>query len=321
MWYGLVQHEESAGPLNECERWTGLQPVMYRGVELLQDCLGPAHEAGEVLDFVEVNWKTGSVRLFLDAEDALNKAASEILPGCLPACAPRSLSEYLHETAQFLKRGHSLGSPQCRCKHGMPEERALQLGLSSDDRRTGICTLSSKPVAVTAEELSSELGVWDVRRAQAAAAGGGGGADLWQELHRVASVQRLADGTVCLSSNRLHVGSLKCKADLCRALTDAHSTYMVPSSSEGYPGMSRDIEDLKRTKMVVEIEPGLLHWRDPQYEVQVEPWLKQLWHTGELDMSCMTGNSGLKTVDASLWSGGLAIGEGVRKKAKRKHTY
>lgn len=248
------------------------QPITYTDITLGVD-IAPDLAAGEEYPFLEVNWLTGTVRAFYDAEDALSKVPYIEASWGLPPCEPRPAYEYLYETDAFMARGHSLGALQCCCSHGLSDQRAAELGITTDNERGDLCVLDKIPRACSAAELSSELGVRDVQSLCTA-----DGYRLWDLLcgHRSVGVKRSRDGTPMLTSTRYHVGALRNKADLIRAVYTSKNTFAVPK--DGYPGMQRDIAELVASKQVASLYDGtLLYWLDSRYDIGMDADVSALW--------------------------------------------
>ena len=73
-----------------------------------------------------------------------------------PPSVTWDVSIYASETEQFVRRGHSLAHPDCRCLHALPPVRSQQLGISPSSRRSGGCALPRAP-AMTLQALALEL--------------------------------------------------------------------------------------------------------------------------------------------------------------------
>lgn len=249
------------------------QPVLYRDVTL-RACLGTAYDPGDTLDFVAVNWRTGVAEVFLDAEDALNKVPFVTVIDALPPCQPRSARDYVREAEAFAMRGHSLGSADCRCLHGLANDRALELGITTDDERCATCPLDSTPRSFDAAELSRELGLHDVITATSAE-----GWSVWDVLcFRGTLLMQPLGGSVQISAKQVHVGGLHSKADLVRAVETAKYTFRVPDH-DCYPGMRRDVAELVSEGRAWALYDGaLMYRRDTSTELQLDPDVRRAWH-------------------------------------------
>jgi len=116
-----------------------LQPVTYRNVTLNAVCY---HET-------RVNWHTGELFCYADADDAMNGVPLLQSVFCL-ATEPRSQDEYVRETFEFMQRGHSMLEPQCNCRVA----RHVELGVT---RTSGNCMLPKNRERRSFGEIAREL--------------------------------------------------------------------------------------------------------------------------------------------------------------------
>ena len=137
------------------------QPVKYTNIRLARQ-VGP-HDKDKSFEVATVDYKSGLLRLYQTEIDFLSNepAFSEIVR--VESKKRYNNQIYVSEVLKFLKRGHSLLHPNCRCVFTEAEyssSRASELGISlarqrpgmPDDRtslRDGKCTLETARCART----------------------------------------------------------------------------------------------------------------------------------------------------------------------------
>jgi len=153
-------------PMNRVSQLhTGKQPVAYENVVLVRGALqgDDKRQQEALLPLIHVDWGQGRALIFESIEDAFQNLVQEEILSFHAPCRPRSSKEYVEETLRFLERGHSLLHPECACRHGLPAERCLELGITPHHARKGGCTLSTSPQEVTEADLARELAVEDLK--------------------------------------------------------------------------------------------------------------------------------------------------------------
>ena len=129
-----------------------IQPITYKQVGLrLTKCIGlTMHE-------VRINWHTGDIVCFNDADDAMNFTPF-IQTQWQATAAPRPCNEYVKEVFTFLQRGHSMLDPECQCPHGLSDERAKELGVPPHHSRSP-CLVHRDRKRRSLREIALELNV------------------------------------------------------------------------------------------------------------------------------------------------------------------
>ena len=161
--------------------------------------------AGTRMHTVAVDWHKGAVTAFADSNDAINNVPC-FTGTVLPACEPSTADQYVRETFEFLRRGHSLFHPNCRC---FPRRRAHELGFalwgdtgsdssSSEEEEDqqqpgyiGYCTVGTTGQGRSVREVELELGV---RSLYGLVAAGGEMLPLMQVLVRLAGLHLHTEG-------------------------------------------------------------------------------------------------------------------------------
>ena len=115
------------------------QPVTYRNATLRDVCY---HE-------MRINWHTGEIVCFADADDTMNNVPI-LQTSFFMQAEPRSQDEYVRETFEFLQRGHSMLEPQCKCRIA----RFAELGVTYT---TGECLLPRTRERRSFSEIAREL--------------------------------------------------------------------------------------------------------------------------------------------------------------------
>lgn len=150
-------HEIHPTPLNdekECGH-TGVQPVRYRDVVLKHATHDGVFKIGDRLEFCDVDWLTGSVHVYLDADDAESRIVYAEATFCLQ-CSGLPCEVYADEISALYRRGHSLTNPQCTCVHSLAPSRALQLGIKP--ARSGRCSCARQAI-ISDEMIGIEIAV------------------------------------------------------------------------------------------------------------------------------------------------------------------
>lgn len=251
------------------------QPVRYRGAVLAID-VGPL-AAGARFHTVAVDWHKNTLAFFLDANDALNNVPCYSCGGeHLPDIPPCTAEQYVRETFQLLRRGHSLRHPQCACHSA----RARDLGVPDDSKHTKNfihCTAGTRGEHRTLREVEWELGV---RSLYGLIHAGGETQPLIQVLVRLAGFQLHADSIstpiCCVPSNIQNADDivLGARALYPRALVCADTRY----------------GDLKRlaAQGAVRVLPlegsaqSAVFWQPPEYDgvwKPVDADLRRMWHS------------------------------------------
>ena len=266
-------------PLNYASpQATGSQPVTYKGVTLLQ----PVGElpAGTRLELVRVDWLLCSICAYEDAEDALNGTAAMCQERFEVEAPPESAEQYVHETLALLRRGHSLLSPHCTCRHWLGEARARTLGITS--ARSEWCELPTVPREFTATELSQELAVSNVCAANTAR-----DEPLVLLLQRHGVRVRIGATGLFFSLATHFIGPVRCKADLLWKLRSNHLPFEVLADDKAYAALAEDIRALEEEAVLFVLSKGppawLLHHNTPCPIMRpVDEDLRILWHSHEL---------------------------------------
>jgi len=120
----------------------------------------PAHT---LLYEAVVDWYNTHIKVFMDADDALNNIP--IFEGAFRVlCKPRDTLVYVREAFQFLSRGHSIHNPACICPFQTPSDgRIEELGLPSLCSSDALCPLNTHRHRRTTRDIAMELGISDIR--------------------------------------------------------------------------------------------------------------------------------------------------------------
>jgi hypothetical protein len=122
-----------------------------------------------------VDWYNCNLKLFYDSDDSLNNIPCYDGPFKIPCREARSADFYVKEIFKFLARGHSLHHPNCLCKFGYDQDRALELGLSINDSDINngpsscsttsdfICPIENFGQRQSLHSIALELGINDIR--------------------------------------------------------------------------------------------------------------------------------------------------------------
>jgi hypothetical protein len=112
-----------------------------------------------------VDWYNTHIKVFMDADDALNNIPI-FEGGFRVLCKPRDTLVYVREAFQFLSRGHSIHNPACICPFQTPSDgRIEELGLPSlcSSDAVALCPLNTHRHRRTTRDIAMELGISDIR--------------------------------------------------------------------------------------------------------------------------------------------------------------
>ena len=118
-------------PLNACRGYDAKEPVEYGNYDpvpgspgeevILMTKIGE-FEKGHKFAHARVNYRTGMVQLFEFADNVRQSEACFNGEFRVPAKTTYHNKQYARDVVDFLRRGHSLLNPQCRCKHDNSRE-------------------------------------------------------------------------------------------------------------------------------------------------------------------------------------------------------
>jgi hypothetical protein len=131
------------------------QPVAYKRATMRL-----ASQEAVVSYETRVNWHTGDIVCYTDADDAMNNVPFLQTNRKIAMPAPRQRDEYVRETFAFLSRGHSMLVPECKCRYGLTSERSRELGIAwGEDGAADVCLVPRNKGRRSFEEIALELNV------------------------------------------------------------------------------------------------------------------------------------------------------------------
>ena len=263
-----------------------LQPVVFRNATL------PA--VGAAVYETRVHWHNGEVACFADDNDAINNVPFWQTVLKVQCAAPRPCDEYVREVFAFMQRGHSMLHPECQCRHGLSDERAVELGVppDADDRNmrkilmgqkasaASVCLVRRDRTRRSFAEIARELNIENLNGLVKNPGSEEGFMELRQVLVRFAGMQETGPGF-------LH-SSMCCVPPLISTAQDVvdAARIMAPFpfsiNTEELKKMMTLLQKDTRLTMFVDKKPGneTLHiFATEENGRKADADIRQLWHT------------------------------------------
>ncbi len=252
------------------------QPVYYQDATLQ-----PSNDNNMMLKLessphhtIAVDWYKGTVTGYLDSNDAINHVPS--FTHRLPECPPCDAEQYVRETFEFLRRGHSLYHPECRCR---PRRRSHELGFQLWDHNVDeYCTVGTTGQGRSLREIERELGVQSLYGLLMA---GGELMPLMQVLVRLAGLQLHTDATttVLLSSPICCIPPEIITGEHIVAAARALYPRAFVCAETCFGDLARlESAGVLRVIPIMASSVAAVFWRPPDEHLQVDSDIRNLWH-------------------------------------------
>ena len=224
---------------------------------------------------IAVDWYKGTVTGYLDSSDAINHVPS--FTTTLPECAPSNAEQYVRETFEFLRRGHSLFHPECRCR---PRRRSHELGFRlwhHDNNSDEYCSVGTTGQGRSVREIERELGV---RSLYGLIMAGGEMMPLMQVLVRLAGLRLHTEAAAVLLSSPI----------CCIPPEIITGDHIVAAARALYPRAFvctetcfGDLARLESTGILrvipIASSPAMaVFWRPSDEHIRVDSDIQKLWH-------------------------------------------
>mmetsp|Transcript_2195 Transcript_2195/g.6681 ORF Transcript_2195/g.6681 Transcript_2195/m.6681 type:complete len:404 (-) Transcript_2195:194-1405(-) len=290
--FEITDYKIFPAPMNKSNYHDGRQPVRYKKVSLTRK-VGDHNEKTK-FDIALVDWLNGQLQLYRTENDYRNQMAAFNKSYRIPDTKQKAWSNesYLREVIEFLRRGHSLLDPECRCVHTYDEKRAKELGISlprfrmgdAEDKesfRDGKCTLSRVRKECTSQEISNEICVGDLHSIVDPE-----GRALFDTLrnNKFISCELSESGEYVWSYKAML--ELSNRQNLLEVILNTPCGMKEPSENDAYNGVEGDVKSLKESHEIYAIQNAesrntLLFPRHKHLEIQVDDDIKKLWEENE----------------------------------------